>query len=119
MTEVEWNQSPEPVKMLWFLRERCSASTRKLRLFGCACLRQLFTHAGADYQTEVDLCERYADRRATKKDLRTGWSQRGGRGGVSAGPPLATAGSGGVIHAETKEPKAKLHFPLRRHFSTL
>ena len=40
MTEVEWLACTEPKPMLDFLRGR--ASERKLRLFACGCVRQLW-----------------------------------------------------------------------------
>jgi hypothetical protein len=41
MNEAEWAKCQQPQEMLDFLRESGRANDRKLRLFACACVRQL------------------------------------------------------------------------------
>jgi hypothetical protein len=68
MTEAEWLECTEPEKMLAHLRAR--ASGRKLRLFGCACCRRIWHWLWDERSRQaVEVSERYADGRATKKEL--------------------------------------------------
>ncbi len=67
MTEQQWLNSPEPVRMLTYLRfgrniARTRAGRRKLLLFGCACCRHV-AHLFPDEPgwPVVDLAERLAD----------------------------------------------------------
>jgi hypothetical protein len=68
MTEEQWLAQVEPGRMLAFLRDR--ASGRKLRLFACACCRQVW-HSLTDSRCRaaVEQAERYADGLASKKSL--------------------------------------------------
>lgn len=60
MTEAEWLTCGEPARMLEFLSGR--ASDRKLRLFACACARQVWRSLKARRGREaVEVAERYAD----------------------------------------------------------
>src|SRR5580704_9530 len=68
MTEEEWFNSTDPIRMLGTLR--VVASDRKLRLFACACCRRienLFTHRGS--RQAVEIAERYADHLAAESEL--------------------------------------------------
>lgn len=70
MTEAEWGSYTDPTPMLIFMQGRASA--RKLRLFGCACVRRvwhLLTEPRSRYAVEV--AERFADGQAERNDLRT------------------------------------------------
>jgi hypothetical protein len=69
MTEAEWLQSDDPVTMLRLVGTPSSAqgnppfvSDRKLRLFACACVRQVW-HLLTDERSRkaVEVAERYAD----------------------------------------------------------
>src|SRR4051794_17983065 len=68
MTETEWLACSNPTPMLQFLRGQ--ASTRKLRLFGCACCRRVW-HLLPDEHSRnvVVVAERYADSGADRREL--------------------------------------------------
>jgi hypothetical protein len=66
MTETEWLRSDNPSAML----DACSASSRKLRLFACACCRQLWHLLNdSDGRRTVEVAERYTDGEATMEEL--------------------------------------------------
>ncbi|OAI55046.1 hypothetical protein AYO44_13655 [Planctomycetaceae bacterium SCGC AG-212-F19] len=68
MTELEWMVCDDSQKMLSFLRSR--ASDRKLRLFGCACYRQIwFLVTDAPSRNVIEYAERFADGNVTEKQL--------------------------------------------------
>jgi hypothetical protein len=68
MTELEWMARTNPDPMLQFLC--ATASARKLRLFACACVRRVWRHLVDDRSRHaVELAERYADGKATVKQL--------------------------------------------------
>jgi hypothetical protein len=69
MTEAEWLSYENPTPMLEFLRGKMS--DRKLRLFACACCRQLIPLVGTeDYVQGIERAEAYADQRGTKSALK-------------------------------------------------
>jgi hypothetical protein len=69
MTEAEWLACEDPAPMLAYLRGR--ASDRKLRLFACACCRELGrdVEMSAAARTAVEVVERYVDGAATRGEL--------------------------------------------------
>jgi hypothetical protein len=69
MTEEEWLACEDPQAMLGFLGGR--ASDRKLRLFGCGCIRRVLhlLAAEAACRRTVEFAERFADGLATRRDL--------------------------------------------------
>jgi hypothetical protein len=67
-TEAEWVACTDPKPMLEFLKGR--ASERKLRLFGCACVRRIWGHLTNEHsKRSVELAERFADGQATGEEL--------------------------------------------------
>jgi len=60
MTEVEWRECADPAIILAFLRTR--GSTRKFRLFACACCRQVWDLL-TDWRSRhaVEVAERFAE----------------------------------------------------------
>jgi hypothetical protein len=68
MTEAEWLACTDPKLMLEFLRDK--ASDRKLRLFGCACCRRLWTSLVDDRsRLAVVIAEQFADGFVGKGEL--------------------------------------------------
>jgi hypothetical protein len=68
MKEARWLACPKVSELFDFLEGK--VSSRKLRLFGCACCRlwwELITDATA--RSAVEVAERYADGAATRKEL--------------------------------------------------
>ncbi len=70
MTESEWQSCADPTPMLDFLQERGLADERRLRLFGCACVRRLW-HLLVDERSRraVGVAEAYADGAADSTEL--------------------------------------------------
>jgi hypothetical protein len=67
MTEAEWRECADPVRMLQFLRGR--ASDRKDRLFLCACARRVWHLLTPAERQQVDASEGYADGLIGREDL--------------------------------------------------
>jgi hypothetical protein len=69
MTEAEWLACEEPEPMLLFL-SGAGASDRKVRLFGCACVRRVWGDLADDrLRQAVEVAERFADGLATGRQL--------------------------------------------------
>jgi hypothetical protein len=61
-SEAAWQTCTEPDKMLQFLLQGGGASTRKLRLFACACCRRILRFQTDDAsRAAVEAAEEYAD----------------------------------------------------------
>lgn len=81
MTEQEWLASTDPTVMLeWVTRharyKSRNVSDRKLRLFACACVRQVW-HLLMDERSRraVEVAERYADGQCTTEEYHSGWEE--------------------------------------------
>lgn len=74
MTESQWAVCSDPGRMLEHLGP--SASSRKLRLFACACCRQpeLFSCLSGKDAAAVAIAERFSDSRADPSELTEGRS---------------------------------------------
>jgi hypothetical protein len=67
MTEEEWLASDDRQPMLEFLRGK--QSDRKLRLFACACCRQIWDHLVDDSRGALVVVERFAEGAASLPEL--------------------------------------------------
>jgi hypothetical protein len=68
MTEQEWLACTDPTPMLKFLRRK--ATKRKLRLFACACCRQVWRMLKDEVSRQaVEISESFADGEVTAKGL--------------------------------------------------
>jgi hypothetical protein len=78
MTEQEWLDCKDPRRLLQFAGAK--TSSRKLRLFACACCRHLwrFFKGLPRSRRALEVSERYADGQATKAELRAGRKQARG-----------------------------------------
>jgi hypothetical protein len=78
MTEAEWLAATDPARMLEFLRGK--AGDRQLRLFACACCRQIWQLPDRDVESHnaVVVAERFADGEVGEAELReaerTAWA---------------------------------------------
>jgi hypothetical protein len=74
MDEAEWLASGNPRRLYGHARKvatpRLNSGRRLLRLYACACCRQVWHLLGAEGRAAVEVAERYADGRASKADLR-------------------------------------------------
>ncbi len=68
MTEQQWLTRSDPERMLRHVT--ATASPRKLRLFGAACVRRIWPLPGDDRSRRVDgVAERFADGQAGEAEL--------------------------------------------------
>jgi hypothetical protein len=70
MNEEDWLSCTDPTPMLRYLQEDRRPGERKLRLLACACCRQIWDLLPDSRSREaVQVAERYADGRATQREL--------------------------------------------------
>lgn len=84
MNEQQWLTSTDPQAMLKWIREtggetsnrpRNPPGDRKLRLFACACCLEVWSLLTDERSRRaVEVAERYADGRATEKELSAAWN---------------------------------------------
>jgi hypothetical protein len=81
LTEEQWLTAREPWVMLRHLQQHCTITRvpggrRRLRLFCCACCRQIW-HLFEDERCRhaVEVAERYATGEVRKRELHTAWEQ--------------------------------------------
>lgn len=68
MNQKQWLAGTDPEAMVAYLYDQ--GHDRKLRLFGCACARQVWDMVkGKPFRQAVETAERFADGRADKKEL--------------------------------------------------
>ncbi|VTT98736.1 Uncharacterized protein OS=Sorangium cellulosum (strain So ce56) GN=sce5710 PE=4 SV=1 [Gemmataceae bacterium] len=69
MTEQEWITCADPAQIIDFLRE--NGNGRKLRLFACGCVRQIWhlVEVGSSRHA-VEVAEKFADNEASDADLK-------------------------------------------------
>src|SRR4051812_40090030 len=96
MTEGEWLVCVSPQEFLRCMRRlgvpRRRAGRRKLRLFGCACVRRHWDRAtDRRGRSLVEAAERYADGLAGARELAT--AERGARAALNRGAGLVVVGS--------------------------
>jgi hypothetical protein len=75
MTEAEWpDGGTDPARMLDVLESSARDRARRLRLYGCACVRRVWGGvADEGARAAVAVAERVADGLATLKELRAAW----------------------------------------------
>src|SRR4051812_19242937 len=67
MTEAEWINCDDPNKLLAYMTGR--ASSRKFRLFACACCRQIWHLLDKRGHDAVSVAESYSDGLATEAEM--------------------------------------------------
>lgn len=85
MTEAEWLVSSRPGEMLRSLRAT-TVSPRKLRLFGCACVRRVL-HLTPDHDVcmSIEAIEKYVDGLIGKNHFEAEWETMSSSGDETAG----------------------------------
>src|SRR5438034_1267780 len=105
MTEPEWLACPDTIELLKYLRER--GSSRKLRLFACACCRMIWDELETSSRFAVEVAERYADKQGSAGGGRV---RRGGARGALACARAACArvlGAGSAVAARVTTRRLK------------
>jgi hypothetical protein len=115
MTEQEWFACVDPQKMLELEFLEGKASGRKLRLFGCACCRQLWGLLREDcFRNAVEVAERFADGKASSRELAAAKKvsgaalERSGLAGLT-GPGYCALGSAWSC---TRNPQTAALYPV-------
>ena len=102
-TEAQWLASQAPYEMLRHLQQHCTVTRapggrRRLKLFCCACCRQVWHLFGDERSRQaVEVAERFCDGRARKDELTAAWraAQAAARQAANAfqAPPHPQPGS--------------------------
>ncbi len=109
MNELTWLTCTDPERMLSFLKASTDGfrvvhdnapRDRKLRLFACACCRQVW-HLLTDRRSRqaVEVAEKFADGRATETVLRAAWSAARSAAGSATGSATWSAARGATWSA--------------------
>ena len=71
MTEAEWHAAADPLPLIsWLGREPSPSRDRKLRLFACACWRQVWHLVTREDEWQaIEAAERYAEGLAAEPEL--------------------------------------------------
>lgn len=113
MTEKEWLSSSDPESMVIHLCR--GGSKRKLRLFGCACTRQVWPLISDDcFRDAVVVAERFADGLVRNKELAVAKSTSGAaleRHGL-AGERAPIQCALGCAWSTTRNPESAAIYPL-------
>jgi hypothetical protein len=114
VTDNEWLECTDPKKMMQFLMEG-TGSDRQLRLFGCACCRQVWELLTEDcFRGAVEVAELFADGHASSKELAVAKKvsgaalERNGLAGLT-GPRYCALGSAWSC---TRSPETAAMYPL-------
>jgi hypothetical protein len=100
MTEAEWLTGTDTKSMLEFLRDK--GGERKLRLFACACCREVWDWLEeAESREAVEVAERYADGLATLEVLLTAY--RNAQSPAAHSDPAANAAWNAAAHPADEE----------------
>jgi hypothetical protein len=91
MTGEQWAESRDPRRMYTLAKLlvnlRLKKARRKLRLYACACCRQVWPLLGAEARSAVEASERFADGEAAKDELLA--ANKAARRAVPRRPPAA------------------------------
>jgi hypothetical protein len=95
MTEDQWLACTDSAEMQWFLKNSGrlgkKGSERKLRLFGCACVRRIWyllkkRKKAAANRVSIEKAERFADGLATEEELHRAYFAAGPTARCPSGP---------------------------------
>jgi len=119
MTEQEWLECTDPFRIIKYMgrSKRHGTTFRKLRLFACACCRQIWDLI-SDHRSQgaVELAERYAEGEVSVEEMRAAVTLAGEaerEASLQWGEPTVQAVAG-----RAAERAARVHIPLARREKT-